>query len=784
MIQSTESVVQSTGPSIQATGSVRKFPGTTSSLLDHQSRRLDQPNTCHPVYWIGVSVDWIEQVLQTSQIFLEMSTGYYNHFYIICLHMAPTMYIVYLRFNGEIIYGQNGAEYQGSQMKFIRVHRGISFVELETKIFNALQLDNQSHRITVTYRCPQEVISPHINYMTLLITDDDGVNLMFDMLDATPELKGIELYISVEDCVGEGVEPLTQDDGDGLVAEDCVGEDVQQMTVHDTAPSTQPSTVGRCTPQLHEIRTSVEDCGPSTRHEYVPYEVNPLPGVHDTMMLECTADDEEENADYDNDSYFDDDDNDLYFDDDDDDDDDDATDVHNDEVDDVVPSLKPKSSSFTTNTWDNINDTSFNDEVTPLDSWDKKQELRKGLFFKSKIEVQYALKVYSSRVNQEYKVKESNKRKLHGFVHCRPVVSIDATHLYGKYEGKLMIAMATDANNGIYPLAFAVMEKESKEYMALPLNAYHRFCIRHLVSNFNTRFHDKRLKNMIQRAGEHNQLRKFNATMDSIRQYNKDAADILDKETDVEKWTLAKDGGRRYGAMTTNLSECFNGVLKGARNLPITAMVEFIYFKLVHYFNDRRVKTQAQLSSGQAFSTHAMEIFQKWSEKASLHHVIEFNREEGTFQIQTQPSLTSMNKGNHRHVVKLGNRTCSCGKWQAYHIPCSHVIAACASQHINVYQYIDPFYSLTEMLASYQPHFEPMKDAPYWEEDPNFPMLRPDPRLLRQRGRPKSTRIRNEMDWRENQHKQSCGLCNQEGHNRKKCPNAISNQEAVLPQSW
>ena len=80
--------------------------------------------------------------------------------------MAPTMYIVYLRFNGEIIYGQNGAEYQGSQMKFIRVHRGISFVKLETKIFNALQLDNQSHLITVTYRCPQEVISPHINYMT------------------------------------------------------------------------------------------------------------------------------------------------------------------------------------------------------------------------------------------------------------------------------------------------------------------------------------------------------------------------------------------------------------------------------------------------------------------------------------------------------------------------------------------------------------------------------------------------------------------------------------------
>jgi hypothetical protein len=56
--------------------------------------------------------------------------------------MAPTMYIIYLHFNEEIIYDQNGAEYQGLQMKFIRVYHGISFVELEMKIFNVLQLDN------------------------------------------------------------------------------------------------------------------------------------------------------------------------------------------------------------------------------------------------------------------------------------------------------------------------------------------------------------------------------------------------------------------------------------------------------------------------------------------------------------------------------------------------------------------------------------------------------------------------------------------------------------------
>ena len=50
---------------------------------------------------------------------------------------------------------------------------------------------------------------------------------------------------------------------------------------------------------------------------------------------------------------------------------------------------------------------------------------------------------------------------IRGFRHCRPMISIDATHLYGKYKGKLLIAMATDGNNEIYPFAFAVVESES-----------------------------------------------------------------------------------------------------------------------------------------------------------------------------------------------------------------------------------------------------------------------------------------------------------------------------------
>ena len=42
------------------------------------------------------------------------------------------------------------------------------------------------------------------------------------------------------------------------------------------------------------------------------------------------------------------------------------------------------------------------------------------------------------------------------------MINIDGTHLYGKYQGVLMIAMATNANQKVLPLAFAVVDKESR----------------------------------------------------------------------------------------------------------------------------------------------------------------------------------------------------------------------------------------------------------------------------------------------------------------------------------
>ncbi|XP_057247564.1 uncharacterized protein LOC130589931 [Beta vulgaris subsp. vulgaris] len=69
------------------------------------------------------------------------------------------------------------------------------------------------------------------------------------------------------------------------------------------------------------------------------------------------------------------------------------------------------------------------------------------------------------------------KPSISGFRHCRPLITIDGTHLYGKYKGKLLIAMGTDANFQLFPLAFAVEEESTEDW------SWFLACIRRSVTD-------------------------------------------------------------------------------------------------------------------------------------------------------------------------------------------------------------------------------------------------------------------------------------------------------------
>ena len=115
--------------------------------------------------------------------------------------------------------------------------------------------------------------------------------------------------------------------------------------------------------------------------------------------------------------------------------------------------------------------------------------------------------------------------------------------------------------------------------------------------------------------------------MNEIGKLNPQAHEWLERHP-LCRWTLAHDGGKRFGMLTTNMSEIFNSVLKGARFLPITACVQLTFYRVVHYFDVRRSLGHNARANGDLFTPHVIAKQAGSISKASGHSLKSFNREK------------------------------------------------------------------------------------------------------------------------------------------------------------
>ncbi|KAL0342734.1 UNVERIFIED_CONTAM: hypothetical protein Scaly_1936000 [Sesamum calycinum] len=74
----------------------------------------------------------------------------------------------------------------------------------------------------------------------------------------------------------------------------------------------------------------------------------------------------------------------------------------------------------------------------------------------------------------------------------------------------------------------------------------HRFCLRHICSNFNKKFNNIQLKDLCWRAGAEQNVRKFDRILEEIRGLNEETFNWLQR-IDKAQWTLSHDGGWRTG---------------------------------------------------------------------------------------------------------------------------------------------------------------------------------------------------------------------------------------------
>ncbi|KAL0340060.1 UNVERIFIED_CONTAM: hypothetical protein Sradi_4522800 [Sesamum radiatum] len=358
-----------------------------------------------------------------------------------------------------------------------------------------------------------------------------------------------------------------------------------------------------------------------------------------------------------------------------------------------------------------------------------------GMLFKTKEKLMEAVKDHSIRhARREYYVTESSKTKWK--VLCKHNTEADM-----------------DGNQHVLPLAFALVDEETypswkwflqqlsrhvirgRRGMCLISDRHgglikavregpnfvsphgvHRYCLRHVCSNFNSSIKNMVLKDLCWQTSSEYQLRKFNCIMEEIKKQDVKAFVYLD-QINKEKWTASHDGGWRCGILTTNMSECINGVLKGARRLLVSALVEITLERTVHYFHVRAIKDQKMLQNNQLWTDFSCKMFISWQQKAVEHTVTKYSHAQQSASVV----IRRQNRhGMNTHVVKIANRECSCGKWNQFGIPCSHA----------------------------------KKSEAYWD-DPNFQLVHdPTIRTVTRPGRNQTTRIHNEMDWRQTRARQ------------------------------
>ncbi|XP_016168534.1 uncharacterized protein LOC107611086 [Arachis ipaensis] len=293
------------------------------------------------------------------------------------------------------------------------------------------------------------------------------------------------------------------------------------------------------------------------------------------------------------------------------------------------------------------------------------------------------------------------------FRHCKPLVSINGTHLYGKYGGTLLLAIAQDGNSNILPVAHNGIKAalESPDSSWRPPHAYRTFCIRHVAATFALTFKGQDARRWLVNAAYAKTEAEFDYWFDIMRTENPGMCD----------WTA-----------------------------------------------------EAQLGSGHRFSQALVKAIERNLKDSRCFTVTVFDRHHLDYTVAETTPTGKFSLGSYR--VSLRDHTCDCGYFQALHYPCCHALACCAQSRLDWATYVDEVYTMSEVFKVYQMSFAPCIPEGIWPPY-DGPTVIPDPGMRRAReGRPRSTRIRNNMDEADIGRPKRCGLCRQPGHTRRGCP--------------
>uniref|UniRef100_A0ACD5Z0V6 Uncharacterized protein n=1 Tax=Avena sativa TaxID=4498 RepID=A0ACD5Z0V6_AVESA len=193
-----------------------------------------------------------------------------------------------------------------------------------------------------------------------------------------------------------------------------------------------------------------------------------------------------------------------------------------------------------------------------------------------------------------------------------------------------------------------------------------------------------------------------------------------------EKWSLAYDrNGARYGIIGSDTADVYKNdfVLKGITCLPLSAIVEVTFLRLVKYFENASAAANKEIGNPSINFPELVQVdMNSKMQKAEMHelmymyaadknvlggdedrkYTVKGRKREVTVHLKSEYTF-SLNKSKRSKIRKTS--TCSCNKPQLLHKPCSHVIAVCCEIGVKTATYMSPYYSLPYLVCTWRQKF-------------------------------------------------------------------------------
>ncbi|CAK9168422.1 unnamed protein product [Ilex paraguariensis] len=387
---------------------------------------------------------------------------------------------------------------------------------------------------------------------------------------------------------------------------------------------------------------------------------------------------------------------------------------------------------------------------------------------------------------------------LYGFQQgCRPLLFLDGIPLKSKYQGILLTATAADGDDGVFPVAFAVVDTESADnwrWFLLQLktalstcrcitfvadrekglresivdifqneDVYHGYCLRYLseqlIRDLKGQFSHEVKRLMVEdfyAAAYASRPEGFQRCVESIKSISLEAYNWVMQSEPVH-WANSFFQGARYNHMMSNFGEVFYSWAADAHELPITQMVDAIRGKIMELIYTRRADSNQWLRRLTPMTEEKLE-----KERLKVRPLQVLISTGNRFEV----------RGDSNEVVDVDHCDCSCKGWQLTGLPCCHAIAVIGCLGRNPYDYCARYFTADSYRLTYTESVHPVPNVDMPEQDSSQGAVTVTPPPTRRPpGRPTTKKIGSqEIVKRQLQ----CSKCKGTGHNKSTCKELLS----------